>query len=153
MSWSPVAPGKRTIADGAWNHKKGRGLPFGFSQARLCQRSRIKCGFIREQQKTFPITVLSRVIPSGAQVEVGASAFCAWAKKPEDTDKTRQREALEAKASEILIAYKQTYGYQRLSNELASLGRKGKVGIKPGGNQSAPLNGQAWLESTLSQAF
>jgi transposase InsO family protein len=80
-------------------------------------------------------------------MEVSASAFYSWAKKPEDTDKTRQREALEAKASEIFIDHKQTYGYRRLSNEL------GKVGIKSGHYQVRHLMARLGLKARYPKRF
>jgi putative transposase len=58
-------------------------------------------------------------------MEVSASAFYSWTKKP-GTDKNRQREALEVKASQLFNDHRQTYGYRRLSNEL------GKAGMKSG---------------------
>jgi putative transposase len=45
-------------------------------------------------------------------------AFYTWAKKPEDTDKARQRKALEVKARQLFDGHKQIYGYRRLSNAL-----------------------------------
>jgi putative transposase len=75
---------------------------------------------IREQQKTYPITVLCRVM------EVSASAFYVWVKKQEDTDKTRQKAALEAKARQLFDDHRHAYGYRRLSDAL------GKVGINRG---------------------
>jgi transposase InsO family protein len=80
-------------------------------------------------------------------MEVSASAFYPWAKKPEDTDKTRQREALEAEASEIFIDHKQTYGYRRLSNEL------GKVGIKSGHYPVRHLMARLGLKARYPKRF
>jgi transposase-like protein len=59
---------------------------------------------------TKTVTVLCRVM------EVGASAFYAWLKTPEDTDKAQRKTALEAKARQLFNGHKQTYGYRRLSN-------------------------------------
>ncbi len=80
-------------------------------------------------------------------MEASASAFYSWSKKPEDTDKNRQREALEAKASEIFIDHKQTYGYRRLSNEL------GKVGIKSGHHQVRHLMARLGLKARYPKRF
>jgi transposase InsO family protein len=64
-------------------------------------------------------------------MEVGASAFYVWVKRPEDTDKTRQKAAFEAKARQLFDGHKQAYGYRRLSNEL------GKAGLKSGATKCA----------------
>jgi hypothetical protein len=57
-------------------------------------------------------------------MEVSASAYYAWVKTPEHTDKTRQKAVLEVKARQLFDGHKQTYGYRRLSDAL------GKVGLK-----------------------
>jgi putative transposase len=80
-------------------------------------------------------------------MEVGASAFYSWAKKPEDTDKLRQGAALDAKASEIFIDHKQTYGYRRLSNEL------GKAGMKSGHYQVRHLMARLGLKARYPKRF
>ncbi len=113
--------------------KKGRSL--------LCQGNRIKYGFIREQQKTYPVTVLCRVM------EVSASAFYAWVKKPGNTDRIRKREVFEGKVHQLFYEHKQIYGYRRLSDA------SGKAGIKSGVLSSAPPNDATWAESSLSQAL
>ena len=59
-------------------------------------------------------------------MEVSTSAFYAWLKTPEDSDKAQRKAVLEAKARQLFNDHKQTYGYRRLSNEL------GKAGIKSG---------------------
>jgi putative transposase len=69
----------------------------------------MKYGFIREQQKTFPVTVLCKVM------QVSTSAFYAWAKTPEDTDKKILQKQLEAKAIELFEENKNVYGSRRLS--------------------------------------
>lgn len=91
----------RTIANGARHIKKGRSL--------LCERAPIKYGFIREQQKTFPVTVLCKVMP------VSTSAFYAWTKAPDETDKKGQQKQLETKAIQLFDENKQVYGSRRLS--------------------------------------
>ena len=93
------------------------------------------------QQKTYPITVLCRVM------EVSASAFYAWAKKPEDTDKTRQREALEAKARQLFDDHKQIYGYRRLSDAL------GKAGMTSGHYQVRHLMVRLGLKARYPKRF
>ncbi len=70
---------------------------------------------IREQQKTFPTTVLCNIIPSGAQVQVSTSAFYTWSKAPEETDKTVLQKQLEAKAVQLFEENRKTYGSLRLS--------------------------------------
>ncbi|MCX7092003.1 MAG: hypothetical protein NTY50_00930, partial [Methylobacter sp.] len=75
------------ITDGARNIKKGRSL--------LCARTPIKYAFIREQQKTFPVTMLCKVML------VSTSAFYAWSRMPEDGDKKIRQKQLEAKAVQL----------------------------------------------------
>jgi putative transposase len=41
-------------------------------------------------------------------MEVSVSAFYAWLKTPEDTDKTQQKAALEAKARQLFDDHKHT---------------------------------------------
>jgi putative transposase len=60
---------------------------------------------------------------------VSTSAFYAWVKTPVHTDKTRQKEILEAKARQLFNGHKQTYGYRRLSDA------PGKAGLKSGHDQ------------------
>jgi hypothetical protein len=85
-------------------------------------------------------------------MEVSASAFYAWAKKPEDTDKTRQREALAPSGRKR----------PRLGSFSTTISKFMAIGVYPmrwqgwhdiGTLPSAPFNGQAGLESALSQAF
>jgi len=59
-------------------------------------------GFIREQQKTYPVTVLCRVM------QVSTRAYYAWTKQPETTEKTKDNEKLETKIRQIFDAFKQT---------------------------------------------
>jgi transposase InsO family protein len=80
-------------------------------------------------------------------MEVSSGAFYAWAKKPEDTDKTRQRAALEAKARQLFDDHKQTYGYRRLSNEL------GKAGMKSGHYQVRHLMARLGLKARYPKRF
>ncbi len=64
---------------------------------------------IREQQKTFPVTVLCKVML------VSTSAFYAWIKAPKKTDKSAQQKQLKAKAIQLFDENKQVYGSRRLS--------------------------------------
>jgi len=51
-------------------------------------------------------------------MEVKASAFYAWVKKPGDAEKIREKEVLETKAHQLFYEHKQTYSYRRLSDAL-----------------------------------
>jgi hypothetical protein len=62
--------------------------------------------------ETYPVTVLCRVM------EVSTSAFYAWCKQPEDSEKTKKKQSLKDKVSQVFIENKQCYGSRRLSNEL-----------------------------------
>jgi putative transposase len=66
-------------------------------------------GFVREQQKACPVTALC-----GA-MQVGASAFYAWAKTPISTARQGQQAQLEARTLELFENNKRTYGSRRLS--------------------------------------
>ena len=80
-------------------------------------------------------------------MEVSASAFYAWVKKPGDTDRIRKREVLEAKARQLFYEHKQTYGYRRLSDAL------GKVGIKSGYYQVRHLMARLGLKARYPKRF
>jgi putative transposase len=69
----------------------------------------MKYGFIREQQKTYPITALCTVM------QVSTSAFYAWAKAPIGTAKKDQQNQLEARMLELFEKNKKSYGSRRLS--------------------------------------
>jgi putative transposase len=71
---------------------------------------------IREQQKTYPVRVLCRVM------EVSTSAYYAWTKQPEISEKTVQTTRLEAKVHELFDEFRQSYGSRRLSDELRKAG-------------------------------
>ena len=66
--------------------------------------------------KTYPVTVLCRVM------EVSTSAFYAWCKQPEDSEKIKQKQRLEDKVTQIFIENKQSYGSRRLSDQLKKQG-------------------------------
>ena len=101
----------------------------------------MKYGFIREQQKTYPVTVLCRVMG------VSTSAFYEWFKNPGDTDRIRKREVLEGKARQLFYEYKQIYGYRRLSDAL------GKVGMKSGYYQVRHLMARLELKARYPKRF
>ena len=101
----------------------------------------MKYGFIREQQKTYPVTVLCRVM------ELSTSAFYEWLKNPGDTDRIRKREALEGKVRHLFYEYKQIYGYRRLSDAL------GKVGMKSGYYQVRHLMARLGLKARYPKRF
>ncbi len=66
--------------------------------------------------ETYPVTVLCRVM------DVSTSAFYAWCKQPEDSEKIKQQQRLEDKVSQVFNENKQSYGSHRLSNELKKQG-------------------------------
>ena len=76
----------------------------------------MKYGFIQEQQKAYPITVLCDVM------QVGRSAYYAWAKRPGATAKGQARQRMEQCAARIFEDSKRTYGSRRLSRELKEAG-------------------------------
>jgi len=55
-------------------------------------------------------------------MEVSTSAYYAWRQKANNSDKTRQREQLEAKVIELFEANKKVYGSRRLSKALKTEG-------------------------------
>jgi len=78
---------------------------------------------------------------------VSSSAFYAWSKKPDDTDRIRKREVLESKARQLFDEHKQTYGYRRLSDAL------GKAGIKSGYYQVRHLMARLGLKARYPKRF
>jgi len=80
-------------------------------------------------------------------MEVSASAFYAWLKTPEDTDKTQQKAVLEAKACQLFDDHKHTYGYRRLSDAL------GKAGLKSGHYQVRHLMARLELKARYPKRF
>ncbi len=78
----------------------------------------MKYGFIREQQQTYPVTVLCGVM------KVSTSAFYARSRQPESTDKTREQEKLKSKISALFEENKKVYGARRLSGALETAGMK-----------------------------
>jgi len=78
---------------------------------------------------------------------VSPSAFYAWTRKPEDTDRIREREVLEGKARQLFYEHKQTYGYRRLSDALD------KAGIKSGYYQVRHLMARLGLKARYPKRF
>jgi len=78
---------------------------------------------------------------------VSTSAYYAWLRTLEDTDKTRRKAALEAKARELFNDHKQTYGYRRLSDAL------GKAGMKSGHYQVRHLMARLGLKARYPKRF
>ncbi|NOS73951.1 MAG: IS3 family transposase [Methyloglobulus sp.] len=101
----------------------------------------MKYGFVREQQKTYPVTVLCRVM------EVSSGAFYTWLKTPQDSEKAQRKVALETKARQLFNGHKQTYGYRRLSNEL------GKAGMKSGHYQVRHVMARLGLKARYPKRF
>jgi transposase InsO family protein len=57
-------------------------------------------------------------------MKVSTSAFYAWSRQPESTDKTREQEKLKSKISELFEENKKVYGARRLSDALETAGMK-----------------------------
>ena len=66
----------------------------------------MKCGFIQEPQKVYPVTVLCDVM------HVGRTPH-AWAKRPGATAKDQQRQRMEQCAARIFEDSRRTYGSRR----------------------------------------
>jgi len=66
--------------------------------ALLCERTRVRYGFIREQKEAYPVTVLFAVM------QVSASACHAWAKQPEVTGQAKESQAFDQWVSQIFEA-------------------------------------------------
>jgi hypothetical protein len=74
-------------------------------------------------------------------MQVSTSAYYAWTKQPETTEKTKEKKKLETKIRQIFDDFKQTYGSRRLVGELRKAGFKverykvrtlmKKLGLKP----------------------
>jgi transposase InsO family protein len=76
----------------------------------------VRYGFIREQQKAYPITVLC------AAMQVSTSAYYAWAKQPEATGQAKESLAFERRVARIFEDSRQTYGSRRIADELRKSG-------------------------------
>jgi putative transposase len=57
-------------------------------------------------------------------MQVSTSAYYAWAKQPETTEKTKENEKVEIKIRQIFDEFKQTYSARRLAGELNKAGLK-----------------------------
>ncbi|WP_265588086.1 IS3 family transposase [Candidatus Methylospira mobilis] len=68
------------------------------------------------QQKTYPVTVLCRVM------QVSTSAYYEWLKARQDSDKDQQDQKLAEKARQIFIDNKQCFGSRRLADRLQKQG-------------------------------
>jgi len=101
----------------------------------------MKYGFIREQQKTYPVAALRTVM------QVSASAFYAWAKVPISTTKQDQRNQLEARTIELFEKNKKTYGSRRLSDAFK------KEGIQVGRHKAGRLMSQLGLQVRYPKRF
>ena len=55
-------------------------------------------------------------------MQVSRSAYYAWAKRPETTDKDRERQQVEQRAAQIFEDSRRTFGSRRLSHELKKAG-------------------------------
>ncbi|WP_172680358.1 IS3 family transposase [Methylomonas koyamae] len=88
--------------------KKGRRL--------ICERSRVKYGFIQAQQKTYPVTVLCRVM------QVSTSAYYAWCNSPPDKGKAHQDQQRTDSVRQIFTDNKQCFGSRRLADRLQKQG-------------------------------
>lgn len=76
----------------------------------------MRYGFIREQQKAYPITLLCAVM------QVSSSAYYAWAKQPEATGQAKEAQAFERRVAQVFEDSKQTYGSRRIADELKKSG-------------------------------
>ncbi len=101
----------------------------------------MKYGFIRGQQKAYPVTALCTVM------QVSASAFYAWAKVPISTTKQDRRNQLEARTIELFEKNKKTYGSRRLSDAFK------KGGIQVGRYKAGRLMSQLGLQVRYPKRF
>ena len=69
----------------------------------------MKYSFIREQQKTYPVTVLCQVM------KVSRSAYYTWLNKPEYREKAQQAQKLAEQVKQLFIGNKHCFGSRRLS--------------------------------------
>jgi putative transposase len=87
------------------------------------------------------VTVLCEVM------RVSTSAFYAWAQAPENTAKSKQKAALEARTRELFEEHKKTYGSRRLSDALK------KAGWEAGRYQVRGLMARLGLEARYPKRF
>jgi putative transposase len=85
----------------------------------------VKYGFIREQQKAYPVTVLCAVM------QVGKSAYYAWAKRPETAAKANETQAFEQRVRQIFEDSRHAYGSRRVVDGLEKAGiRAGRYKVR-----------------------
>jgi putative transposase len=80
-------------------------------------------------------------------MQVSSSAFYAWTKRPETSDKTKEKTELEAKVLKIFDDNKQIYGSRRISKELK------KAGINAGRYKVRSLMIRMELEARYPKRF
>ena len=78
----------------------------------ICERNPMKYGFIQEQQKTFPVTVLCRVMG------VSTSAFYTWCSNPDDSHKKQLDQVLAKRVQQIFAENKCSFGSRQLADRL-----------------------------------
>lgn len=76
----------------------------------------MRYGFIREQQKAYPVTVLCSVM------RVSTSAYYAWAKQPKAAGQAKGTLVFDQQIRQIFEDSKQTYGSRRIADELKKSG-------------------------------
>ena len=101
----------------------------------------MKYGFIREQQKAYPVTALCSVM------QVSRSAYYAWAKRPGATAKDEEKQRLEQCAARIFEDSRRTYGTRRLSRELK------KAGFAAGRRQTRTVMSKLGLQPRHPKRF
>ncbi|NOT84553.1 MAG: transposase, partial [Methylococcaceae bacterium] len=101
----------------------------------------MKYGFVREQQKTYPVTALCSVM------QVSTSAFYAWAKAPISTARQDRQNQLETKTLELFEKNKKTYGSRRLSTAFKD------EGIQVGRHKAGRLMSRLGLQVRYPKRF
>jgi transposase InsO family protein len=101
----------------------------------------VRYGFIRAQQKAYPVTVLCAVM------QVGTSAYYAWAKQPEAAAKAKQTKAFESRVAQIFEEFKQAYGSRRIVDEL------NKSGIAAGRHKVRSAMARLGLQARYPKRF
>jgi transposase InsO family protein len=76
----------------------------------------VRYGFIRAQQKAYPVSVLCAVM------QVSKSAYYAWAKRPEAAAQPKEAGLFEQRVVQIFEDSKRTYGSRRVAGELQKSG-------------------------------
>jgi putative transposase len=105
----PVAEGGQAALDGKGNIKKSDGL--------LCQRVEVRCGFIRQQKKAFPISLLCRVLG------VSRSGYYKYLGR-DPKEKMMREFPLFSKVRAIQKRAKGSYGSRRMSRQLCKDGHQ-----------------------------